>query len=126
DLLMLEVPMKDADKIAGIRLYEAKPPLSGTPATSEADDDTIVCRCERITKGEIVNYIKETGCTDFNALKAGLRVGMGPCGGKTCTELVMRIFKQTLGKDAVIQPHSERPFTQEVPLSAFLREGEQQ
>ncbi len=125
ELLLLEVPAKDAEKVAGIRLYDTRPPPAGTPATAEEDDNTIVCRCERITKGEIASYIKETGCTDFNALKAALRVGMGPCGGKTCTELVMRIFKQVLGRDAVIEQHSERPFTQEVPLSAFIEGGEE-
>ncbi len=120
EMLMLEVPMAEAEKVAGIRLFDTPAPPKGGPATHEDEDDTIVCRCERITRGEIVRYIRETGCTDFNALKAGLRVGMGPCGGKTCTELVMRIFKQVLGRDAVVEPHSERPFAQEVPLSAFL------
>ncbi|MFO7618485.1 MAG: FAD-dependent oxidoreductase [Thermoplasmata archaeon] len=124
-LLVLEVPMDQAEKVAGIRMFPAKEPALGKPATAEDDDDTIVCRCERVTKGEIIRYIKEHDCRDFNALKAGLRVGMGPCGGKTCTELVMRIFKQVLGRDAAIEPHSERPFTQEVPLSAFLEGGEE-
>ncbi|MBA3045872.1 MAG: FAD-dependent oxidoreductase [Candidatus Thermoplasmatota archaeon] len=122
-LLMLEVPMQEAEKVAGIRMYSARTPTTGKPATAGDDDDTIVCRCERVTKGEIISYIKEHNTTDFNALKAGLRVGMGACGGKTCTELVMRIFKQVLGRDAVIEPHVERPFTQEVPLSAFIDGG---
>ncbi|MDO9537751.1 MAG: (2Fe-2S)-binding protein, partial [Thermoplasmata archaeon] len=124
-LLMLEVPMADAEKVAGIRIYTAQTPTTGKPATIKDDNDTIVCRCERVTKGEIISYIKDHNTTDFNALKAGLRVGMGPCGGKTCTELVMRIFKQVLGKEAVIEPHVERPFTQEVPLSAFIEGGEE-
>ncbi len=125
ELLLLEVPADQADKVAGIRLFPAREPAPGNKATKEDDDDTIICRCERVTKGEIVRYIKEHDCRDFNALKAGLRVGMGPCGGKTCTELVMRIFKQVLGKDAVVQPHSERPFTQEVPLEAFIEGGDE-
>ena len=77
-----------------------------------------------MTRGEIVDYIRETGVQDFNALKAALRVGMGPCGGKTCTEHVMRIFKQVLGKDAKVEPHLERPFTQEVPHETFLKGGD--
>ena len=49
---------------------------------------------------------------------------MGPCGGKTCTELIMRIFRE-LGIDLKeIEPPIERPFTQEVPLKAFLKEEE--
>ncbi len=125
ELLMLEVQAAEAEKVAGIRLHAPGTPAKGGPATAGDDDHTIVCRCERITKGEIVMYIRNTGCTDFNALKAGLRVGMGPCGGKTCTELVMRIFKQVLGREVVIELHSERPFTQEVPLSAFIHGGEE-
>jgi thioredoxin reductase/NAD-dependent dihydropyrimidine dehydrogenase PreA subunit len=125
ELLLVEVPAGEADKVAGIGLFPLKEPSPGIPATQDDDDNTIVCRCERVTKGDIIRYIKEHNCTDFNALKAGLRVGMGPCGGKTCTELVMRIFRQTLGKDAKVEPHSERPFTQEVPLSAFIEGGEE-
>jgi len=47
-------------------------------------------------------------------------VGMGPCGGKTCTELITKIFRE-LGIDLKkVTPPIERPFTQEVPLKAFL------
>ena len=57
-------------------------------------------------------------------MKAALRVGMGACGGKTCTELIMRIFRE-LGIDVKdVETNVERPFTQEVPLKAFLNEGE--
>ncbi|UCF49428.1 MAG: (2Fe-2S)-binding protein, partial [Thermoplasmatales archaeon] len=80
--------------------------------------------CERITKKEIVEYIKKTGTRDANAIKAALRVGMGACGGKTCKELVMRIFRE-LGIDLKeIESFVERPFTQEVPMKAFLREDD--
>ena len=49
---------------------------------------------------------------------------MGPCGAKTCNELAMRIFRSELGRDAEIEPHVERPFTLEVPISAFLKDGD--
>jgi len=123
-LMLLEVPARDADAVAGVRVYDPPEKVPGTPATQEDDRDIIICRCERVTKGEIIDYIHETGCTDFNALKAALRVGMGPCGSKTCSELAMRIFRQELGRDADIEPHTERPFTQEVPISAFLKGGD--
>jgi len=120
-LVSLEVPYDDADKIAGIRMREppAKEKASGVKATD--DNEIIICRCERITKKEIVDYIKNTGTKDVNAVKAALRVGMGPCGGKTCTELIMRIFRG-LGVDLKdVEPPVDRPFTQEVPLKAFLK-----
>ncbi len=123
-LMLLEVPINEAEKIAGIQIYEPKEPITGLANSTEDDSDTIVCRCERITKGEIISYIQETKCTDFNALKAALRVGMGPCGAKTCNELALRIFRQVLGREAEIEPNVERPFTLEVPISAFLKGGE--
>jgi NAD(P)H-nitrite reductase large subunit len=122
-LLVLEVPSSDAEKVAGIRLFKAERPEVAESLTPTEGDDAIVCRCERVTRGEIVRYIRDNGIADFNALKAGLRVGMGPCGGKTCTELVMRIFRQVLGNGAEAEPHTERPFVQEVPLSSFLEDG---
>jgi NADPH-dependent 2,4-dienoyl-CoA reductase/sulfur reductase-like enzyme/Pyruvate/2-oxoacid:ferredoxin oxidoreductase delta subunit len=85
------------------------------------DDSIIVCRCERVTKVEIAGRIRD-GCRDINALKAELRVGMGPCGGKTCMPLIMRIFGELGVAPEEVEPHVERPLTQEVPMSAFLGE----
>ena len=122
-LVSLEVPFKQADLVAGIQIkkHTVKKPISKVKQTE--DDEIIICRCERVTKKEIKDYIKKTGTRDVNAVKAALRVGMGPCGGKTCTELIMRIFRE-LGIDVKeIEPPNERPFTQEVPLKAFLKEG---
>jgi hypothetical protein len=45
---------------------------------------------------------------------------MGPCGGKTCDELILRVFRE-LGVDArTVTSPVRRPFTQEVPITAFL------
>ena len=75
-----------------------------------------------MAKKEIKDYIKKTGTRDVNAVKAALRVGMGPCGGKTCTDHIIRIFKELGINPKEIEPHVIRPFTQEVPLKAFLNE----
>ena len=123
-LVSLEVPFKQADLVAGIQIKKpiGKKPISKTKKGS--DDEIIICRCERVTKKQIKDYILKTKTRDVNAIKAGLRVGMGPCGGKTCTELIMRIFRE-LGIDPKeITPPSERPFDQEVPLKAFLAKKE--
>ena len=116
-LLMLEVP--DADKlvVAGFRIRE---PLQGEPVTGEAPEaDPIVCRCERVRKSEIVAAISD-GVRDMNQLKAVVRAGMGGCGGKTCTELIMRIYREE-GVDAseVTQP-TIRPLVAEVHLGDFV------
>jgi len=120
-LVSLEVPFKEADLVAGIWIKEtsAKKPVS--KVKKQKDDKIVICRCERVTKKEIVDYIKKTGTRDINAIKAALRVGMGPCGGKTCTDQILRIFRE-LGVDIkYIEPPVERPFNQEIPLKAFLR-----
>jgi len=125
-LVSLEVPFNEADNVAGIRIREPLGKETATAVKAVDDGEVIICRCERVTKKEIAEYIKKTGTRDINAVKAGLRVGMGPCGGKTCTELIMRIFRE-LGIDLKdVEPPVERPFTQEVPIKAFLKEKDKQ
>ena len=58
---------------------------------------TIVCRCEDLTKEEIIEAIQE-GYTDLEELRRELRIGMGPCQGRVCLPLVKRILKQVTGE----------------------------
>jgi sarcosine oxidase, subunit alpha len=121
-LAVLEVPAAEADRVAGIRLREPEPPVRPAFLAPIEDSELTICRCERVTQEMIADYLRETGTRDFNAVKAALRCGMGPCGGKTCLELTARIFKQ-LGVDPrTVAPPTRRPFTQEVPMTAFLAE----
>ena len=89
-----------------------KPPLA---------DEAIVCRCERVTAGEIRKWIKK-GVTDINELKAITRAGMGACGGKTCTLLINRLFREEGIQD--ITPGTPRPLFVEVPLGIFAQSKE--
>ena len=57
---------------------------------------TIICRCEDLTEKEIVDAIKE-GYTTLEELKRKLRLGMGPCQGRTCIPLVMRLLAKHTG-----------------------------
>ncbi len=45
-------------------------------------DETIVCRCEAITAGELRRVVRETGAQEANRAKAFSRVGMGRCQGR--------------------------------------------
>jgi NAD(P)H-nitrite reductase large subunit len=56
-----------------------------------ARDDTVVCRCEEITLGEIRQAVAE-GATSANEVKDLTRTGMGNCQGRICGELVARII----------------------------------
>ena len=50
-------------------------------------DDTLVCRCEERTLGDLREGFAE-GARDPNALKARTRCGMGPCQGRQCGPVV--------------------------------------
>jgi thioredoxin reductase/bacterioferritin-associated ferredoxin len=58
--------------------------------------DTIVCRCEDITYGQIMGAIK-AGAADCNEVKAWTRAGMGPCQGRTCGETIAEILSRQVG-----------------------------
>jgi NADPH-dependent 2,4-dienoyl-CoA reductase/sulfur reductase-like enzyme/ferredoxin len=119
-LVVLDVPSSEADRVAGVRLRLPEPGTVPDRSQPVGDDEVVVCRCERVTKEQIAAYIASTGTRDLNAVKAALRCGMGPCGGRTCAELELRIFRE-LGVDPKsVTPPVRRPFTQEVPVQAFL------
>ena len=116
-LILLEVPFEDRQIVAGFRLQAEIEENRMWDAPLE--DETIICRCERVTKKELVEEIR-AGVRDMNQLKATIRCGMGACGGKTCSELIMRIFREEGVDLSEVTPFIERPFVAEVPLSSFV------
>jgi NADPH-dependent 2,4-dienoyl-CoA reductase/sulfur reductase-like enzyme len=56
------------------------------PAQLAADlpDDTLVCRCEAISAGELRRAATALGAPEVNRAKAFSRVGMGRCQGRYC------------------------------------------
>lgn len=62
------------------------------------DYGTIICRCENISLGEIMEAIKRGGCT-VDGIKRRCGAGMGRCQGGYCMEKIMHILSNTLGKD---------------------------
>jgi NAD(P)H-nitrite reductase large subunit len=81
-------------------------------------DDTIVCRCERVTAGEIRALIRQ-GMRDVNEIKTVTRTGMGACGAKTCGSLVNFLFRQEGIAVEETTPNVDRPLFVEVPLGVF-------
>jgi len=51
----------------------------------------MVCRCEEVTKDEIIAAI-QAGDTTIDAIKKRTRAGMGFCQGRTCRRLVAQIL----------------------------------
>ncbi|MBE3519305.1 MAG: (2Fe-2S)-binding protein [Firmicutes bacterium] len=83
--------------------------------------NVIVCRCEDVTLEEIRRAIAQ-GATTLDELKRLLRVGMGPCQGRTCRELLARELAEHLGKPvAEIMPPTFRPPAKPVKLGLLSR-----
>ncbi len=61
-----------------------------------AEDDTIVCRCEAITAGEIRSAARELGASEINRVKTLTRVGMGPCQGRYCAVAATEVLAAAL------------------------------
>jgi len=114
-LVQVNAPRSIAQQIAGIRF---QPPEIVSPLPERVfpiADEVIVCRCERVTAGEIRALIRQ-GYRDVNEIKAIARAGMGACGGKTCMPIIYRIFREMGVPAAEITQHVERPLFVEVPL----------
>ncbi|HBN09435.1 MAG TPA: (2Fe-2S)-binding protein [Cyanobacteria bacterium UBA8530] len=59
-------------------------------------DNKIICRCEDLTEEEIRQEIRQ-GARTLDELKRLTRTGMGPCQGKTCRPMIMRILAEETG-----------------------------
>ncbi len=59
----------------------------------------IICRCENITEGDIVDSIKRpSGATTVDGVKRRCRAGMGRCQGSFCGPKVQQILSRELDK----------------------------
>ncbi|MHA2125598.1 MAG: FAD-dependent oxidoreductase [Promethearchaeota archaeon] len=118
-LITIKLPSELAKKAVAIKLLRSSyyEPIE-TYQRSFTDDETIVCRCERVSVGEIRKWIR-TGVKDFNELKALTKAGMGSCGAKTCTPLIHQIFREEGIKIEEITPGTKRPLFVEVPMGLF-------
>jgi glycerol-3-phosphate dehydrogenase len=62
------------------------------------DYGQIICRCETVTKGEILDIIREpVGARTVNAVKRRARPGAGRCQGGFCEPKVVSILAEELG-----------------------------
>ena len=88
-----------------------KPPVDFRHMTKEEQDELIkknpkyghiICRCESITEGEILDAIHSPVVpTTVDAIKKRTRAGMGRCQGGFCQPRVVELLARELGKDWV-------------------------
>ncbi|MFA5102697.1 MAG: (2Fe-2S)-binding protein [Candidatus Thermoplasmatota archaeon] len=86
---------------------------------------SIVCRCEDISEEDVLSAIDE-GYTDIEELRKKLRIGMGPCQGRVCLQLVARILEKKTGKKvATIPLPTVRPPLVPVSLGTLASEKDE-
>ncbi|KAF2793454.1 nitrite reductase [Melanomma pulvis-pyrius CBS 109.77] len=59
----------------------------------DLDDDTQICSCHNVTKGDVVKAVKDGTCKSIGDVKSCTKAGTG-CGG--CMPLVQTIFNKTM------------------------------
>jgi NAD(P)H-nitrite reductase large subunit len=88
------------------QIYAFRPGL-----TKAARDDTLLCRCEEITLGQVMLAVAN-GATDLHQVKLATRAGMGYCQGRFCSALIAPVIAEATG-----QPLSDLlPFTVRSPI----------
>lgn len=120
-VVTIEAPAEIATEISGFRIIESSEPK---PFESEMElvenlaDNAYICRCERVTVGEIKAMIR-AGVRDINQIKAVTKASMGACGGKTCLNMIKRLFlNEGIPLDEVTETNI-RPVFVEVPISVL-------
>lgn len=67
------------------------------PGTLKFADDTVLCRCENVTVGQVREVVRQ-GATDLNEVKILTRCGMGPCQGRMCGPALAEVVGQELSR----------------------------
>lgn len=111
----LDIEKLAVEELKKTRSVERNPDYSpirkGVPVLSEMSDEerdalikqnpdygVIVCRCEEISKGEILDALSSPICVPtVDGIKKRIRPGMGRCQGGFCSPLVTQIIAEYLG-----------------------------
>lgn len=96
-LVTVEIPKQFVFDVRFIQFGERAPAEQLSPQPQvENPDDTIICRCEGVTLGEIRSLIRD-GYHTVDEIKRISRSGMGPCQGRTCRLLIMQEITKMTG-----------------------------
>ena len=83
------------------------------------DEDIIICRCEEVSKKEILETIAD-GARDLKGIRIRRRAGMGLCQGRSCEVLVRKIISEQLGTNPKeLLPSTKRPPVRPIELRLF-------
>jgi NADPH-dependent 2,4-dienoyl-CoA reductase/sulfur reductase-like enzyme len=87
-----------------------------------ATEDTVVCRCEEVTRGEL--RVAVDASPDLNVVKGLTRAGMGPCQGRMCGRAVAAVIAECHGGTvSEVELATPRTPVRPVPLRALADES---
>jgi len=105
DLLGKKLPLKERNSFNPnrrpfIKLKEMDPEEVKKLIAKDSRFGHIVCRCEKISEGEICDAIhRNCGATTIKGIKKRIRPGFGKCQGGFCEPLCLKILARELNKD---------------------------
>jgi NADPH-dependent 2,4-dienoyl-CoA reductase/sulfur reductase-like enzyme len=82
--------------------------------------DTVICRCEDVSYGELCATIEATSGASLRSIKLASRAGLGICQGRTCG----LTLEQLLAKLAPATPREGDASTDQRPIALPIRLGE--
>lgn len=83
------------------------------------NDDILICRCQEVTRQEIIEAIRD-GAYTVDGVKRRTRACMGLCQGKTCERLIQRIIAQETGQSpADVKPQKSRMPVRPITVGMF-------
>ena len=86
------------------------------------DEDIIICRCEEVSKKEILEAIAD-GARDLRGVRIRTRAGMGLCQSRSCEMLIRKIISQQLGTNfKELPPSTRRPPVRPIGLKLFMED----
>lgn len=90
-----------------------------TGCYADIPDNTVICRCEEVTMGDIRRQLKND-FTTMNSIKKATRCSMGNCQGRTCGPILFDILSSYMPRppDAIGCPSSRVP-VKKVALGAL-------
>lgn len=123
-LVDIKVPKEVAKKVVSFQIQETEISVETDKKSKKGkiSEAEMVCLCERVSADEVRELIKK-GVRDLNQIKAITRAGMGPCGSKTCDNLIKQVFREEGIPLAEVEANTRRPLFVEVPMGKFAEGG---
>lgn len=87
-------------------------------------NNIIICRCSDLTL-EDVRALIQAGYTTLDEIKRISRAGMGPCQGRTCSQLILREIASYTGRSiAELDVCVSRPPVSGIKIKQILNGGD--